>query len=659
MPAKRRHGGEVVAQSTNCNLYEILQVPKNATQRDIVQSYHQRALKLHPDKQGGDKDMFQKLAQAYEILVNPTTRDQYHMSLLHHRSNDGMLSGASTDTHNSHTSSVHPLTHFPDEMVQLLLVVPLQGWQRLLRGFGVDQLDGLLKALTRLTKSGRKPVTTRKQEGANPVGDLHDLHLMHLQYRSYSGMFQACLTLHGFDICTQYTKLEPVAAFYHTAIVELKEQVSQCSQGNQDFDAAMKQALDKLAALSFACPFIFRFRRRVGGKWMCTPQVTDLGLALAMRQEAQDVQDRPSTIKRLTDKWRRAAEKSSEAYQTLRQRKAVELKGYITALQDSLRLPRGPIVRLRRDGKQPPDVGLKVLFLGRLAANLQLETADLESQLASPAGQRVLLSFFEQNQSNRTLSLPLDCPYSTFGSLDESQKRAVLQFLGLVDLARLGATQKQCRQDVQTSLENRCTDGLELTPQDFSEDEMCQISQVVGFLHQRCLAEVITISFSDELPASVMSHGLLWATLSAMSNLKVVFLHRVHALCPPADVARKFAVQVGLWNDLEHTLPMLTHNANELNPAIVRKKKKSVQCSCHAASSTALQTLCCRWQLWQFALTIPTKHPFTWEVMESSFRFAKEASEPIMGGSILPFCNRCWQTKVKLWMQVVDWRKIH
>ncbi len=543
MPAKRRHGGDVVAQSTNCNLYEILQVPKDASQREIVQAYHQRALKLHPDKQGGDKDMFQKVAQAYEILVNPTTRDQYHMSLLHHRSNDGMLSGASTDTH-SHTSSVHPLSNFPDDMIQLLLVVPLQGWQRLLRGFGVDQLDGLLKALTRLTKSGRKHV--RKEEGANAVGGLKD-NLMHLCYRSSSGIFEAYLTLHGFDIWTPTTKLEPVAAFYHTAIVELKEQVIRCSQRNQDFEAAMKAALEKLASLGLACPFAFSFKRWVGGKLIYVPRVADLGLALAMRQEAQDVQDsKPSAIKRLTDQWRRAAQESSEAYQTLRQRKAVELKGYVMALQGSLRVVAGPLARVRRDGKQPPDARLNVPFLGRLAATLDLQTADLERQLASAAGQRALQSFFEQNQSHQTSSLPLDCPCSTFGSLDESQKRAVLHFLGLVDLARLGATQKQCRQGVQTSLENRCTDGLELTPRDFSEDEMCQISQVVGFLHQRCLADAITISFSDQLPASLMSHGLLWATLSAMSNLKVVFLHRVHALCPPADVARKFAVQVVL-----------------------------------------------------------------------------------------------------------------
>ena len=370
-PAKRRHGGELVSRSNN--LYEILQVPKTASQREIVQAYHQRALKLHPDKQGGDKDMFQKVAEAYEILANPTRRDQYHMSLLYHSSNDGLVVNAKADFI-PNMRAVHPLADFPEEMVQLLLAVPLQGWQRLLRGFGVDQLDGLLRALTRLTKSGRKP--TRKEQGANAVGDLKDMNLTHLFYRS-SGRFEASLVLHGFDICTPTTKLEPVAAFYHSAIVELKEQVIKCSQANQDFEAAMKEALEKLASLGLACPFIYRLRRSVGGKLIQGPRVADLGLALAMRREAQEVKDSrpsPSTIKRLTDKWKQAAQEFAEANQTLRQTKALELKGYVTALQDSLRVVAGPLVRVRRDGKQPPDINLKIPFLGKLAANLQLET---------------------------------------------------------------------------------------------------------------------------------------------------------------------------------------------------------------------------------------------------------------------------------------------
>ena len=147
------------------------------------------------------------------------------------------------DTQNSQGSSVHPLAGFPDDMVQLLLAVPLQGWQRLLREFRVDQLDGLLKALNRFTKSGRKLV--RKQEGANAVGGLKDMNLTHLFYHSRGADFIAQLTLHGFNVMTPTTKLEPVAAFYHSAIVELKQQVSQCSQGSQGFDAALKQAFDK------------------------------------------------------------------------------------------------------------------------------------------------------------------------------------------------------------------------------------------------------------------------------------------------------------------------------------------------------------------------------------------------------------------------------
>ncbi len=55
------------------------------------------------------------------------------------------------------------------------------------------------------------------------------------------------------------------------------------------------------------------------------------------------------------------------------------------------------------------------------------------------------------------------------------------------------------------------------------------------------------------------------------------------------------------------------HNANELNLAIVRKKKTMFTSCCVKHSSANIK--CCHWQLWQLALAIATKHPVTWEVM--------------------------------------------
>ncbi|HOQ31329.1 MAG TPA: molecular chaperone DnaJ [Candidatus Hydrogenedens sp.] len=62
------------------DLYEILGVPKNASQDEIRRAYLKLAHKYHPDKTGGDKEAEEKLKEinaAYDILKNPEKRAQY------------------------------------------------------------------------------------------------------------------------------------------------------------------------------------------------------------------------------------------------------------------------------------------------------------------------------------------------------------------------------------------------------------------------------------------------------------------------------------------------------------------------------------------------------------------------------------------------------
>ena len=62
------------------DLYEVLQVSRDATQEEIKKSYRRLAREWHPDANRDDPEAearFKELAAAYEVLSDPAKRDRY------------------------------------------------------------------------------------------------------------------------------------------------------------------------------------------------------------------------------------------------------------------------------------------------------------------------------------------------------------------------------------------------------------------------------------------------------------------------------------------------------------------------------------------------------------------------------------------------------
>ncbi len=65
---------EIVRQD---NFYEILGVTKTASDREIQKAYRKRCVQTHPDKTGGDRRAFDKVAEAYDVLSDESKRQTY------------------------------------------------------------------------------------------------------------------------------------------------------------------------------------------------------------------------------------------------------------------------------------------------------------------------------------------------------------------------------------------------------------------------------------------------------------------------------------------------------------------------------------------------------------------------------------------------------
>jgi molecular chaperone DnaJ len=69
-----------MATRTQRDYYEVLGVPRNASDQEVKSAYRKLALKYHPDRNSGDKEAeerFKEAAEAYSVLGDPGKRQRY------------------------------------------------------------------------------------------------------------------------------------------------------------------------------------------------------------------------------------------------------------------------------------------------------------------------------------------------------------------------------------------------------------------------------------------------------------------------------------------------------------------------------------------------------------------------------------------------------
>lgn len=78
----KRNINTTTALKMSKNYYDVLGVPKNATQKQIKDAYYKLAMKHHPDKnQGNLTQKFREIKEAYDVLSNESGRMKYDNSM--------------------------------------------------------------------------------------------------------------------------------------------------------------------------------------------------------------------------------------------------------------------------------------------------------------------------------------------------------------------------------------------------------------------------------------------------------------------------------------------------------------------------------------------------------------------------------------------------
>lgn len=62
---------------SDVNLYDVLEIKSSATRKEIIQSYRKLVRIYHPDKSGGNVELYELINHAFDILGNKNKRNEY------------------------------------------------------------------------------------------------------------------------------------------------------------------------------------------------------------------------------------------------------------------------------------------------------------------------------------------------------------------------------------------------------------------------------------------------------------------------------------------------------------------------------------------------------------------------------------------------------
>eukprot|EP00927_Polykrikos_kofoidii_P069073 TRINITY_DN6446_c0_g7_i1.p1 TRINITY_DN6446_c0_g7~~TRINITY_DN6446_c0_g7_i1.p1 ORF type:complete len:764 (-),score=153.33 TRINITY_DN6446_c0_g7_i1:167-2458(-) len=287
--------------------YEVLGVPRNATPDEMRKAYRRLALKVHPDKPGGDVKAFQMLSQAFELLYDPPKRTAYDRDLWRAGSRDGLGAGQTADEVDVGSEPDGPTRKANLEMLsEAFLGLDQCNWLGLmdiltnenlaLVAFCIDnptqiKSEVLAKTSPATETPGLKPApkSSPKVEGLKRAGS----------------KYFAKVSIENFLILTFPTDLEE-AIDARIALLRIKTRTTEL-QGQPDtsFDDAVSvaveevQAEEQLAFLKFSFEVVKGPRGNKDSLRLTTPLTSSLEESLLHRRELLDMWEAKTDLQKI------------------------------------------------------------------------------------------------------------------------------------------------------------------------------------------------------------------------------------------------------------------------------------------------------------------------------------------------------------------------